>query len=546
MPKVPIRDQQVNVGAAPNVRLNVKATEEQFGGGQVTAQEAQAMRGLVRTTADVFAEEAKRADESWAQGAQAEVMRKRNARTYDKGGLVDARGEAALATADEIKNAFKTDLDDIAETATTPRQKAMYAAIRQREEAEFDGAVTRHVAGETEAIRDNRFKASLASLGDDSAKNPWRATGNASQLKAMSIDYAREKGLDPQATAEKVVSDMHKGVVDRLLAEGRAGEANRYYKNNAKDIKDDVSTLKMLNEGVSMEKSQAIAENILLQHSDKATALESLKDKKLEPQIEAITRRLITQGFDDREKINWQKKITGYAAASAEIEAGGMPKPAMLEHLDDGERKRLSEYEKVVRNGGVVSDDTAKYNELVRLAAVDPQSFMQLNLQHECQTSLTKKTTNDLMQFQMGLRSGDNNAQRKLDEIQTDSQVINRVLADAGIKPNPKMGSKEAQRSNIFWDKLNNFNRAYQIKFEGKKPSQEELQAEADRLVMETKIDRSGFFSGNKRLFEIAIDDVPIEDQTAIAAYLRKRRIPINDKNITEIYIKRLQKENND
>ncbi len=154
-------------------------------------------------------------------------------------------GKDAFGVPDEYGKKFNDYADEVEKAMPDPQARDMFKKMRQSQAVELSGMLDRHVSQESENLQDTTFKTLVSTLTDDAVSNydtPGKVAQNLGLIKKTVADFAAKKGLtgDASPVAEqmfkKTESDLHVGVINRMVAANQYELARSYYGANKAGI----------------------------------------------------------------------------------------------------------------------------------------------------------------------------------------------------------------------------------------------------------------------------------------------------------------------
>lgn len=148
---------------------------------------------------------------------------------------------------------------------------------------------------------------------------------------------------------------------------------------------------------------------------------------------------------------------------------------------------------------------------------------------------LSDQDFQELAKMQAAARKGD--PEKELSHVRGVNELVNDTLNKLDIDPTPKPGSKDATKAadfrRIIQDQLTAFE-----KQKGHKATPEEVQKIIDQQVR--VVVEGGWFSKDKRRYQMTVDDVPKADQTKIRDALTRSGQPVTDQAVIDLYVRKL------
>ncbi len=552
MPIVPVPNEGsiTRRQAAPNARVSTNAPIEAFGGGSSSAAVGQAGVQLGSQALQIAKEERAKADDVATTEAYTKTVQLRNRLMYDpKAGAMNRKGKDAFGVGEEYGKQFQDGADEIESSLTNDDQKAMYKRIRAQEQRDLEGNLTKHTFVQAQAYDEETTQASMATAREDAVMNyqdPSKVRQALEMQKTLIASHADRNGLPPEAVKQRIMdaeSKTHEAVINRMLANGQDLAASAYYKNVKPSIlgSDATQLESALEEGTLRGASQRNALAIVQKHGDVQSALSAV-DKIADPKIQDATRERVKQRFAEREQAreyaNKEAFRSAYTIAEKTRRKDDIP-PALWNSMEPAQRSSIDAY----LSKDTIQTDWNEYYNLKRMAASPDlrDKFLKtdlLTMRHK----LSDTEFKELVNAQADANKGDTKA---LDGIRSDSQIINQALADAGIDPSPKHGSKDAKKVSQFWKAVDDQARVV-IQQTGKKPTNEEVQGIVDGLMIKGVTERGFFWNEEKHFFEVErgvdkqfdfdVKAVPPNERQRIESALKSKGIEVTDDKIIKLY----------
>lgn len=548
MPQVPQYERRVQTGALPTARTSTGVAQEAF------TPFAPAFDAATK----LFAEEKQKADDVATTEAFTKLVKRRNQLSFDpKTGAMTRRGKDAFGVVDEFGPEFDKAADEIAEELNTAEQRAMFSKIRQRERAEFDSQLQKHLAAETVRYDEETTKASLETTREDAILNAHDAK-KVQEIVGMQgtllTGYAQRTGKDAEwlkGALRDEGSKTHRGVIDRLLAQGQDIRAKEYFDAYKGGLSgSDISAVeKDLEEGSLRGKSQRMVDQIMTEKGDWKERLKLATERtKEDPKLrQAVEERLTAQmrlqdSFDQKARQDNYLRATNIVdkiKGTGKLAKDAVPQ-AIWRTLGREERSALENY----AADNDVPDNSAKYYELTTLGAnaATRENFKRMYLP-EFASKVSRGDMARLIDLQTKIRMGDEKTLQHLDGVQTHSSIMENAIQSIYSPNQRKMPEFEGLaakfRARVDQEVIDIQNKS------GKKITNLELQEITDRLAADIVVSEGWIFDDTKRVFNITIQDVPAADRAEIEKALRQINRPVTERNIVELFVKKQGKRGN-
>lgn len=553
MPTVPapLQEAQTRVQVSPNARVSTQAPEGAFGSTEI-AQRAISQVG--NQMMQIAKEEKQKADDVATTEAYTKTIALRNRLMYDpKSGAMNRKGKDAFGVGEEYTQQFNEGADEIQASLTNEDQRQMYNKIKENELRDLDTNLTKHTFQQAQAYEQQTTEASVAATREDAVLNyqdPGKVQNSLAMQKSLIMAQAERSGVAPETAmmaVKSAESKTHEAVVNRMLANGQDLAASEYYKNiKGSMLADDTIQLeKALEEGSLRGTSQREAMAIAGKTGSLSQALAQV-DKIQDPKIQDATRDRVKQRFQEREQAqNYaaeQAFRSSYQIVEKTRRKDDIP-PNQWAAMSPAQKSSIDAY---LSKDNIQTDWNDYYN-LKTMAASSQlrDKFMKTDLLLY-RAKLGDSEFKELVNAQTEARKGNTET---LDGFQTDQQIVNGALAEAGIDPTPKHGSEDAKKVNMFRRRVDEEMRKQQ-QITGKKLSNQEIQSVADGLMVQGITEKGFFWDTKKRVFEIdpttdkdfefEAKSIPPVERQKIESALRSKGIKVNEDNVMKLYARKI------
>lgn len=557
MPQVPAgtsEQQIVRRQGGPTARVSSNAPIEAFGGGASTAAVGRAATQLGEQALNIAREEKQKADDVATTEAYTKTVQLRNKLMYDpQQGAMNRKGKDAFGVGEEYGTQFQQAADEIESSLTNDEQRAMYKRIREQELRDLEGNLTRHTFQQAQAYEEETTQASLLTQREDAVMNyqdPAKVQQSLAMQKNLIMAQAQRNGASPEvieARMKDAESKTHEAVINRMLANGQDMAASEYYKNvKPAMLGSDATQLeRALEEGSLRGQSQRNAIAITTKNGDLSSALAAV-DKIKDQKLQDATRERVKQRFSEREQaINYASEQAfrgAYSIAEKTRRKDDIP-PDVWASMSPSQKSSIDAY---------LAKDTIQ---------TDWNDYYNLKTMASSTTLRDKFLTTDLLQYRHKLgdtefkelvnaqaeaKKGDTKA---LDGFRNDQQIVNDSLAEAGIDPTPKSGSKDSKTVNQFRRRVDE-EVAKRQQATGQKVSNEEMQGIVDGLMIKGITERGFFWDTEKHFFEIEkgvdkqfdfdVKAVPPAERQKIESALKAKGIEVTDDKVVGLYRRKL------
>jgi hypothetical protein len=219
---------RVETQALPGVRRTAAPTEETFGksGGDK----------LLKVGLALYEDEILRQDQVAVLEADRKLSDWELRRMHDpREGALARRGKDAFGLPDTIGQEFDKAVGEIRQGLTTERQRIAFDRHAESRRNDIRKTLSRHVFNEvrkfddaeTENYLKNAQQAALVNYHD-----PERISIELERQRAAIVDFSARHGLGTEYVKQKTaqaVSHTHVGVIQRMLANGQDGMAEKYF-----------------------------------------------------------------------------------------------------------------------------------------------------------------------------------------------------------------------------------------------------------------------------------------------------------------------------
>lgn len=242
MPRIPVLDTpRVQSAPLPNVRFGVD-TRGSYG--EAVTDGLQQVAGGLDHLSDAARKQKEQMDDARVMDAYAKISEWQNQNVYhpEKGALA-VRGEKAIGLGDRAISEFDKFSQSVSEALADDGQRDRFSKILQRERETTYRTLTRHEAGQVEAVKEEKYSAAIdasvskaanAALADpESARTEQSMGEGAVVLRGNHMGWSGEQ---VQAELSKYRTRLHLSVLDRMLDGGRADLAQAYLKEHGAEI----------------------------------------------------------------------------------------------------------------------------------------------------------------------------------------------------------------------------------------------------------------------------------------------------------------------
>lgn len=532
MPQVPrTQGPSVALQAAPNVQQTGQgATLDAFG-----ARQAANLADIGKVTQYI-------SDQNDAdQVFRAETALKTDYLAFERSELerqgVDAKGagERAAKWWGEAKQKYASEL-------TGARQNRIYDKSFQAIQLAGNETLLRH---ETQQRNRSVAESSIAQAGSAAElaiadPSQERVALSCQQIENSYRVLGALRGEAPEVTQAailKATTDMHKGVVMKLVDED-PDAAKAYYYTHRKEIAGTQQPVieKALKHGGLLLKGQQVADEVMTKYADLNEA-NAFIEKNYSGEEEKAIKQEVQQRFTVKDVTINKARTEAYGQGQLLV-ARGRPIPQSLAlTMGDGHYAQLLEHAEARRKrleaeakAKDIKTDFTTYDALNRMSWQDPQGFANLDLgrfQDRLSSADLKRFSED--QQKMGTAEGQKG-------LQSREQQISTAMDQLKLR-----GDGNAEKRGLFSRQVNDALNQEQ-KILGRPLKYEETQKVIDQQTIQMSV--PGFlWSSEKRAYEVkpserakAVVVVPDDDRKQIIEALRAKQQPVTEPNILQLY----------
>lgn len=565
MPQVPIYNRVIGESKSPDVQVNTQAPQGAFGGGQYLNSIEQAAgsfqdAGLkaLKTTADYFNEEKKKADNLAVREAYIKAVQLKNKLFWDpQTGAMGKKGRDAFGVVDEYGKQFDSGMKAIEDGLFNSEQKALFQSqVKLPQTEDLNDHLQKHTYAETQKYDDEVTKSALAVTHDETVKNyqsPQRIANGLLSQEQIILESAKRNGIGPEQyrmQIEEMRSKTHAGVIDSMIADQQDKMAQEYFTAHKDEITDPKETnriKKLLDDSSYRGESQQLAQDIFHKSPENLKNLMNEVNKISDPRLQDETRQRIEHMYSINDKANQDIKEKTFLNAYNTVEGTrniDAINPNIWSTFNPSQREIL---QKLVTKDPTT--DLTLYNDLMMMGS-NPQTrqkFLDMDLtQH--MGNLSKSDFLKLVQFKSGLLKNDDQANKLATGFRTKAQEVDGVATDV-LRLNPKSDKDELNKFRV---SVEDAVTTEQSKL-GRELSPSEVRQIAEKQATEVIVKKPGaWFSGSSRVYELGPEDkikdvdiegIPPRTVNQIKQALINQGVPVNENNIVKMY-KRYLDEN--
>jgi len=563
-PVAPRYDQpEIQQQATPSPRISGEVSLSGLGGGDAAEGVARTIRGAGSEYFAIVQKEKQTADDTATKDALNQTVKLSNDLLYNpEHGATTKQGKDAFGVIDDYSSQYDKGADEIENGLKNQDQKNAYKLMRAQYRNGLTESLQKHTRSESVKFENETFKSLLTTNYDDAVlhyNDPDRIA-QALNIQRKAIEsHADSNGWDPaqkdQALSE-TMSKTHSGVIDQYLALGQDGYAKKYYEDNKDDINGAYRTDldKKLLEGSLKGDAQRMVDKFTTDPKmrDASGYLDVNKAYEQTKKIEDIklrdeTERRLEHANSVQSAAIKQKQTTAYEQignlADKTADLNVLHSDPSWSQLSIPEKNAVDGYVMDRISGKNTQTDRSTYRELNQLASSNRKKFLDLNLASpEYRYKLSESDFKKFDDMQNEAKRGNT---EKIDGFESDQEVVNSVIQQAGIDPKAK-GKATQERYNRVKESID-VAVEKQSRALGRKLTNDEIRRISKMQTVQWITDK-GWFSDTKKLQgELGPNDkptdlvVPDDDAQAIGAELKRRGKPVTKDNINLWYIRGLK-----
>lgn len=560
MPLVERRQREVTTAPIPGVRKTAAKTALSEGAGVEAAKAgaSEAMAGFggrvaregINAYTQMAEESRRRADSVAILEAERKLGQWENDRLYNpETGALQRRGKDAMGLPEEMRGEFDQVAGEIEKGLGSDRQREAFARVRASRGQGLDLNIQRHVFGEMNRYEAEELKASVENAQASAIANaldPQRVGVELDRAIGAIKTHAPRLGLGPEAVQEqvdKVTSQTHAGVINRLLANDKDKQAKAYFEETKGQITGDdlIRTEKAIDEGSTRAESQRKADEIIAStesFDDQLEQAKTIEDAKLRDAVEQRIEhnQIVTERKEREEK---ESTLTAaYNVVDKSHDVTSIP-PATWANFTGAEKSGLRSYAEHMAKGIPVQTDLKTYYGLIDDAAKQPEKFITANLL-QYRGRLDETEFKQLANLQLSMRTGKTkDADKVLEGFSSNEQIWNGILIETGIKKDSKeavhLREEITRRVDRFQEDT------------GKKMTDSEKIELGRNLTTQIVLEPGSwanilpggrpFYDQSKRAIDVTISDVPASEKSAVEAALKAAGVKVTNDSIMTTWI---------
>lgn len=544
-----ISDNRIQTKVAPTQQIKYNPGLEAFGGGKTVTQLGNQIDSLGATVKKEYDSANKfRALDSDRQLSEFQEDYLNNPET----GLMQRKGANAFTISKDYEENFAKKIQEIEDSLSNDDQKAEFKALASSRFMDGKKKINAHVSRETEiyvnastkAYIDNEKNAAIDNAGDEERIGTAlarinMALENRSDYQGMPVEQKKQLLLKEQ-------SEVHKGVIERIIYGGKDREAKAYYEKYQDQIDGETKLAidKSLKEGTLRGESQRTSDYIFSKSQSMSEALEKARDIR-DPELRDETIKRIKTRFDEKKEAEKIDSETSYEAAFNLLDKNktmdAIP-VSLMSKLKPSEKMALEKRHKQLVTNENVATDPMVYNDLVTMAS-SPKTrneFLKTSMLRYAD-KLSSTDLKKMIDWQGKMRGDDPVAKSEVSSEARKSDLIKTTLKSVGLDPSSDNKTTN-KRINSFYVSMDEAVKAKQAGL-GRKLNIQEFQETLDALVTEQVVGEKwlGLSDKTAMAFE-ALDEIPKADVAQIKAALKNNGIPDTAANVIYYYNKKQNK----
>lgn len=564
MPQVPAQPGFLQESALPQISENPNAASITSFGGAQGVNPYEAISGLGQAAERIGEAEKKRADDTQTQIGQGKIITLKNKMLYgdaETPGLLMKKGQDAFGILDQGQEIWSKGVQNIRDSLSNDDQKLMLDKIANHYWNESSTEMNRHMATQVQQVRKDTFDAGVQVNRDDAIQNyqiPGKIEESLGVQRTLLLDHAQDLGIKPgsdefRALDLDIKSKTHAGIVERMMNNGQDLEAKKYFEDNRDEFSgpDLLKVEKVVEEGSARGESQRIVDGILSRDLSSQDALSEIRGIE-NPKVRDEAYSRYKNEIETQKALTRDQQEKQYEAVSQIVEQTKSRDSIPIEQwlsLAPAERSAVDSRIKQL-NSDIQPPANSETFYTLRTMAATPElqdDFRKENLL-TYKGKVTDPELRNLIDLQTSLRKGDGKADPLLNGYRSSQEIVNDTLKSLSINPNAKAGTSAAKNVNRFRQMVDEQINLKQAET-GKKVSTQDVQDISDMLATKIVKDRGFLFDSHARLFEldrntpfqIDASEIPRGERIKIEDALRSRNLPVNDKTVTDLYLRKLQ-----
>ncbi len=533
MPTIPrLGINQIQSAQGPQQRVDTSVNQEAFGLGAAKS---------VAPDIAAFAQKIKNdADQVAAMEAENKLIEYQNKFLYDpKDGMIAKKGKDAFNLQNDLNESFAKINAEIGETLSNPVQRALFEKAAAGRRMDMESQTNKYMSTQIQQYDDETTEANVLAERNNAAnvyQDPDLLAKSMIRQQQAIAEYGARHGLSPEVVKSKVddtISKTHSSIVSRMLANGDDLSAEAYYKANADGVlgTQKESVEKELEFGSTRGKSQRFGDEVMGKGMSEAQAYaEAAKEEN--PKVREAKEQRVSHIYRMKDEAEKQRQEQLYTYAGKKVLESGTLDTIPVNIIASLAPDKIKELRSLADSNPVIDDNTNFYK--LKMMASSPETrskFMAADLSVDVLGKLNKQHREEIIDLQTSLRNKDGKADKELDGIYTSSQVVQQVYEKAGFDK-----SKDSEFQIIIDKDVADIQKAT-----GKKLSNEEIRQIANKYAAEAVASKGFFWDTKKPKYQI-LNEISPEDRINIEKSLKANRKPINNENILNLYLMKVNK----
>lgn len=536
MPQIPrLGINQIQSAQGPQQRVDTNVNQEAFGLGNAKS---------VAPDIAAFAQKIKNdADQVAAMEAENKLIEYQNKFLYDpKDGMIAKKGKDAFNLQNDLNESFAKTSSELTEGLSNPVQRAMFEKSAASRRMDMESQTNKYMSSQIQQYDDETTSAKITAEINNAVngyQDPELITKSMMRQEQAFVDYGNRHGLSPEVVKGKIdeaKSKTHSSIVSRMLANGDDLAAEAYYKANADGVlgTQKESVEKELEFGSTRGKTQRFGDEVMSKGMSESQALQyAAKTFVDQPKLREAAEQRVSYIYRMKDEAEKQKQEQLYLYAGKKVlETGNLDDPSLTKVIGSMHPDKINDLRELANKNPILDDNNNFYK--LKMMASNPETrskFMAADLSVDVLGKLNKQHREEIIDLQTSLRNKDGKADKELDGIYTSSQVVQQVYEKAGFDK-----SKDSEFQIIIDKDVADIQKAT-----GKKLSNEEIRQIANKYAAEAVASKGFFWDTKKPKYQI-LNEISPEDRINIEKSLKANRKPINNENILNLYLMKVNK----
>jgi hypothetical protein len=522
MPTIPTSGRRIQSQVLGPVQQRIQAPTVGASGA------VQGLADLVDEGSKLIEQEVKKAEDAELEEGKTFLRDLQNETVHGEGrGFVSkVRGKDTVEMKDSYAEDYRKKAEEFISRGKNERVNKRLRLLAQGYQSDLDRQLNNHTAREMEKHDDNQTMINLKSVQNDAVLNyddferdGSKVSKSVIRQKEIINKYADRKGLSDEQRRDMLLgasSDLHTGVINRMLANGKDELASEYFKQvkdkpkGKEEITGEAATRieKVMEASVAKGVSQRFTDEVIRENLTETQALAKARESLSGKEEDETVRRIRDRYAENRRLRDQQIFERGQSIKDRIDQLGSaedIPEEEKLQ-LTKKKQKLIKEYASLKARGLETHTDPLVKDNLMSMASnpVTRSKFLREDLSNYM-TKLSSADYNSMLNIRRALEKGSDKYNLELEQWESNEKVIQNIADEIGI-PNKttEEKSKRARFSNLVRDE------AIRWKKENKREDipRSELDRIARAFAIEVTIKDSGFFGTNisndeKMLFEV-------------------------------------------